>query len=110
EALLFSNPTAIAACVGDAVMATVYKPISLLYWCAGSWGLSYPYTGHLGTGDSPPKQASLAGFRGLAAMHRRTLAKRTYGNDAVCAAHIELMMQKQQYKFGTFFPIPEIAS
>jgi len=110
EAALFSNPTAIAACVADAVAATVYKPIALMYWCAGSWGMSYPYTGHIGSSDSPPRHTSLAAFRGLAAMHRRALAKRTYGDDAVCSAHIDLMMQKQQYKFQTFYPIPEVTS
>jgi conjugal transfer pilus assembly protein TraU len=110
EAGLFANPTAIAACVADAVAATAYKPIAALYWCAGSWGLSYPFTGQLGDSNSPPRMTSLAAFKGLAAMHRRGLAKRTYGNDAVCAAHIDLLMQKQQYKFQTFFPIPETTS
>jgi len=107
EAILFSNPIAIAACTADAAASTAFKPIRLMYWCAGSWGHAYPFTGNTGSADSPPRMTSLLAFRALAALHRRTLAKRTYGNDAVCHARIAPMIQKQQYRLQTFYPIPE---
>ncbi|WP_199041223.1 MULTISPECIES: TraU family protein [unclassified Dyella] len=107
EAKLFSNPLVIASCAADAVASTVNKPIQLMYWCAGTWGHAYPFTGNVNNADSPPRNTSLLTFRALAALHRRTLAKKTYGNDSVCRSSISPMIPKQQYRLQTFYPLPE---
>ncbi len=107
ESKLFANPIAIAACAADAVASTVHKPIQLLFWCAGTWGHAYPFSGNVVDDDSPPRTTSLLTFRALGALHRRTLAKKTYGNSAVCHNMIEPIIPKQQYKLQTFYPMPE---
>lgn len=109
EAVLFANPVAISACMADAAAAsTPIGPLQVMFWCAGSWGTSYPFTGHVGSADSPPRMTSLIAFRALAALHRRGLAKRTHGDDAVCSEHVDPIIQKQQYRLQTFYPIPEV--
>jgi conjugal transfer pilus assembly protein TraU len=84
EAVLFANPVATAACMADAVASTAYKPIPGMFWCNGAHGHGYPFSGinrHEGGIDS----SSSAAARALAAMHRRGLAKKTYGG--ACGVH-----------------------
>lgn len=107
EAVLFANPLAIAACVADAAAATVAQPIGALYWCAGSWGTIYPFSG-MGGRDSEPASASLAATRAIAAMHRRGLANLAMTQAAVCRDIPWPTLPKQQYKLQTVHPIPEI--
>lgn len=45
EAILFANPAAQLACVADSAAATAGYPIDTLFWCAGSWGGIYPFSG-----------------------------------------------------------------
>ena len=47
EALLFANPVSQLSCIPDSVAANAGLPIDPLYWCMGSWGSSYPMTGHM---------------------------------------------------------------
>lgn len=110
EAKLFANMAAIASCTVDGVASTFYKPVAAMFWCAGTWGSVYPYTGFVAGGDDPPRMTSLLTFRALGALHRRTLAKRVYGDSAVCSAQVAPMILKQQYKMQTFYPIPETNS
>jgi len=107
EAKLFANPIAIAACAMDAVASTVAKPLKFMYWCAGTWGHAYPFTGNVNNNDDPERNASLVTFRALAALSRRTLARKTYGDDSTCADSINPMIQKQEYRLQTFYPVPE---
>ena len=45
EAALFGNPIAQFACIADAIAAEVHLPLDILFWCAGSHGSIYPFTG-----------------------------------------------------------------
>lgn len=47
EVLLFANPAAQIACVADSMTSNVWLPTDALYWCMGSWGSTYPMTGHV---------------------------------------------------------------
>lgn len=47
EALLFANPITQIACMADSVTANAGMPLKWLFWCMGSWGSSYPMTGHI---------------------------------------------------------------
>lgn len=107
ESILFANPAAIAACIADAVAATVSQPIPALYWCAGSWGSVYPFAG-IGGVDSEPAAASLAATRITAAMHRRGMASLTMSQQAVCRDIPWPTLPRNQYKFQTVHPIPEV--
>ena len=107
EAVLFANPVATAACMADAVASTAYKPIPGMFWCNGAHGHGYPFSGinrHEGGIDS----SSSAAARALAAMHRRGIAKKTYGGAAVCRDHPYPTLPKQQYRLQVMFPIPEV--
>jgi len=49
----------------------------------------------------------LLSARVLAALHRRGLAHKTYGDDALCGGTIYPMVPKQQYKMSMMFPVTE---
>jgi conjugal transfer pilus assembly protein TraU len=107
EAVVFANPLAVAACTVDCATTTVSKPMASLYWCAGCWGNLYPFTGNIASDSSPPRDTSLLTARVLASLHRKALAHKTYGDEALCSGQIYPMLPKQQYKLSTLFPIAE---
>ena len=45
EAFVFANPIAQGACAADAIASAFNKPLNVLFWCAGSQGSMYPFTG-----------------------------------------------------------------
>ena len=110
EAVLFTNPIANAACIADGAAATVWQPIELLFWCAGTWGGIYPLTGFSSYGGAPQQVASITNTRALVAMHRRLLAKQTKGDAAVCSAIPNPVFVKNQYKWQQMYPVPETIS
>ncbi|MDO8845329.1 MAG: TraU family protein [Methylicorpusculum sp.] len=107
EAIVFANPLAVAACTVDCAVTTAYQPLKSLWWCAGCWGNLYPFVGNIASDGSPPRDSSLLSARVLAALHRRGLAHKTYGDDAMCGGTIYPMIPKQQYKLSMVFPIAE---
>ena len=107
ESAAVASPAAQAACIADAAAATAGHPIDALFWCAGSWGQLYPLAGSHLTHSSMPRNTSLLTTRALAAMHRRGLARRTMGNEALCKARIEPFLPKSQYQFSQVYPKPE---
>lgn len=109
EAALFANPIAIAACAVDCTSATVGVDTAAdsMFWCAGCWGNLYPLTGNIASKGSPPRDSSLLATRATAALHRRGLAWKTFGNDALCGGYIYPMIPKSQYKMSMMFPIAE---
>ena len=107
ESAAVANPAAQAACIADAVAATAGAPLDALFWCAGSWGALYPLAGSHLTHTSMPRNTSLLATRALAAMHRRGLARRTMGSDALCKAQIEPFLPKSQYQLSQAYPWPE---
>jgi conjugal transfer pilus assembly protein TraU len=58
ETLLFGNMPAQLSCIADAVASNAGLPLSPLFWCLGSWGSTYPMSGHVT--DDQLVQASLA--------------------------------------------------
>jgi len=110
EAVIFANPLAVAACVVDCATTTVSQPITSLFWCAGCWGNLYPFTGNIASDASAPRDTSLLTARVLASLHRKALAHKTYGDNALCGGQIYPMIPKQQYKLSTLFPLAEADS
>ena len=107
ESAAVANVAAQAACVADAVAATAGEPLDALFWCAGTWGHLYPLAGAHLAHTSMPRNTSLLATRALAAMHRRGLARRTMGSDALCQAQIEPFLPKSQYQLSQAYPRPE---
>lgn len=107
EVAVAANPLLQAACPADCAATTFGNPIDRMWWCAGCWGNLYPFTGNVPAGGSPPRVTSLLATRALASLHRRGLAWRTIGDDALCGGEIYPMMPKQQYKMSQLYPLPE---
>lgn len=107
EAALVANPLAAMACVADAVAANSGEPLKQLFWCAGSWGELYPLSGHNIGGKDIVRDGALFSTRILAALHRRGLARRTMGNDAMCGGKIDPTLPKLQYRLNMLYPLPE---
>nr|WP_093320035.1 TraU family protein [Thorsellia anophelis] len=110
EAASVAYPETITACMSDAIAASSGEPIDALFWCVGSWGHLYPLSGHTLAMGSIAENTSHLAARAIAASHRRGLARRTMGNDALCGPVIEPMMIKSQYKMSMFYPVPESQS
>lgn len=107
ESTIFANPISLAACMADAGAAAVDKPLDELFWCAGAWGGIYPLSGYVETKSSMASKTSLLAARSVAALHRRLLARKTAGNDALCSAPIFPTIPKSQYKMNMMYPVPE---
>jgi conjugal transfer pilus assembly protein TraU len=107
EAVVAATPVMQAACPVDCAASTVNKPINKMWWCAGCWGNLYPFEGNVPSGGSPPRVSSLLATRSIAALHRRGLARRTVGDEAVCGGKLYPMIPKEQYRLSMMFPIPE---
>ncbi|RYY74434.1 MAG: conjugal transfer protein TraU [Gammaproteobacteria bacterium] len=107
EAAAVANPVAAAACAADAAAAATGHPIKSMFWCAGSWGTIYPLSGNQYATSSLVKNTSLLKVKVLAGLHRRGLARRTAGADAMCEAKIDLTFPKDMYKYTLTYPLPE---
>lgn len=60
EVLLFANPIAQIACIADSLAANVGFPLDTLFWCQGSWGSTYPITGHVNSSNYTQANAAAA--------------------------------------------------
>lgn len=107
EAALIATPLAATACVPDAIAANVSEPIKELFWCAGSWGTLYPFTGNVFGRDGILRTTSLMATRTLAALHRRGLEWLTIGDKNMCGGEIAPFLPKNQYRFTLMYPTPE---
>ena len=59
ESLLFANPLAQVTCAVDSIAATMQYPLDPLFWCMGTWGSSYPLTGHWSGKDKTAAAAAI---------------------------------------------------
>lgn len=109
DALFTGNPLAVGACAADAASANLGLPNDALYWCAGSWGLMNPLSGHLRSRlGTDPTLTSLVGIRHQSLLHRRGMGLETTGDAALCGGHPVPFMQKSQYRMSRIYPSPEL--
>jgi conjugal transfer pilus assembly protein TraU len=104
EAILFANPIAQAACIADAIASSTYKPLDFLFWCAGSQGHLYPFTGNVNGGVSSIQISSLITEKLMAKLHRQLMLPITSGPDAMCQPYPFPIIKKSQYRLQTTFP------
>lgn len=107
ESIVFSNPISIASCLADALASSTDQPIDEMFWCAGSWGSVYPFSGYISGKSSLATKTSLLATRSVAALHRRLLARKTMGKDHMCSADIYPTIPKSQYKMNMLYPVAE---
>ncbi|MFQ1018102.1 conjugal transfer pilus assembly protein TraU [Gilliamella sp. BG7] len=100
ESAMFGNLIAQAACVADATSSMFGMPLDPLFWCAGSHGSLYPFTGHIPMEYSPFQSTLLAAERMAFKMHRQGLVMNTIGaNKAVCYAYPSAVIPKSRWRY-----------
>lgn len=98
EAFLFANPIAQGACAADALASAVSKPLNPLFWCAGSHGSLYPFTGSVSNQASPQAASVLLSERMDYKLHRQGMILNSVGADtAVCYEYPSPVMPKDRY-------------
>jgi conjugal transfer pilus assembly protein TraU len=102
EALVFGNPIAQLACSADSIAATKGSPLNTLFWCMGSWGNAYPFTGTIGSNDIVEANAGIAA-RSIYMMGRTGLLLDS-GIDA-CGAVPTPIWKKSHYKIQLLRPV-----
>lgn len=108
ESAATANPAAIEACAIEAMkMSTGDWPIDHMYWCLGSWGTLYPLTGQQAPVGGYNKLTAKLAARQVAAMHRRGLERKTFGEGALCDADFAPMLPKTQYRISHFWPLAD---
>jgi conjugal transfer pilus assembly protein TraU len=107
EASIVASPPMQMACVADAAASTFFNPIEQLFWCAGTWGNIYPFSGNFTGNASAAVNQNLLAVRAMAMLHRRGLAWKTIGEGSLCNAQIYPSLPKRQYKLNYFFPEAE---
>lgn len=107
ESVAVANPEAAIACVADAASSNSGHPIDSMFWCAGSWGQIYPFVGMTYNMHGIVENTSLLKMKVLAALHRRGVAHRTMGDDAMCEGRIDHIVKKSMYKFTVLHPVAE---
>ncbi len=110
EAYLLANAEAQAACVEDAVAADAGLPQDLTYWCAGSQGIMYPFTGNVTEHISGVQGSVLIAERVTMYLHRWPayrsfcMIKDTSPND-LCAESCNFKMPKSRYRYQMLYPV-----
>lgn len=107
EAALIASPFGIVACIPDAFMSQIDKPIQTLYWCSGAWGVTFPAAGHTTYLNDMWNSTSLMTTRVLYQLHRRAIEWGTVGRSAMCGGEIRPYLPKAQYRFSVFHPVAE---
>lgn len=106
EALVFGNPIAQLACAADSIAAATGNPINHLFWCMGSWGNAYPFTGSIGATDRVEANAGIAA-RSIYMMGRTGLLLDP-GVDA-CGSVYTPIWKKSHYKLQLMRPVKDNA-
>ena len=104
EALLFGNPVTNLACIADSIAAQADRPLSLLFWCKGSWGNAYPLTGRVTSNDYVQSSASAAAGL-IYKLHRQLVFWATWGHEALCHKIPFPIWQKDAYRMQIILPI-----
>jgi conjugal transfer pilus assembly protein TraU len=109
EAILFGNPAAQLSCAIDSLAAVAGLPLDSMFWCAGSQGSIYPFTGNAGTRASNPSNAVLMTERMNAKLHREGLILES-SSTGLCFAHYSPILPKSRYRYQFTNPIPSYCS
>lgn len=102
EALLFANPAAQIACTADSVASNAGIPLSPLFWCMGSWGSSYPLSGHIDNENYVEANAGIAA-RMIYKLSRELLICDTGVN--ICGCVPTPIWVKQNYRLQIAKPV-----
>lgn len=111
EAMLFSNVIAQGACAADAIASAFNKGIDALFWCAGSQGSMYPFTGWTSNEFSPLQSSVLLSERMAYKLHRQGMIMNTVGADtAVCFEYPSPILPKERWRYQMVNMYPDVAA
>lgn len=110
EAIIMANPAGLAWCAVDCATTTANQQKESFYGCAGCDGFLYPLTGNVPAQTDPVAGSSLITQRVLASLHRKGLAQKTIGDEAMCKPEYFPTIPRSQYRFSMIYPVPEAAS
>lgn len=100
EALLFGNLIAQSSCAVDAAAATARLPLNALFWCAGSQGSMYPFTGYVSNEYNTLMSSVLLSERMAFKLHRQGMIMNSVGADsAVCFEYPSAIIPKDRYRY-----------
>jgi len=110
EAFLFANPIAQGACAADALASAVSMPLNSLFWCAGSHGSLYPFTGFVPDQASPQAASVLLSERMAYKLHRQGMIMNSVGqNNKVCFEYPSPVMPKDRFRYQMVNMYPDSA-
>ena len=100
EAILFANPIAQGACAADAMASAFHMPLDILFWCAGSQGSMYPFSGWVSNESSPLQSSLLVSERMAYKLHRQGQIMESIGKDkAVCYEYPSPIIPKERWRY-----------
>ncbi len=111
EAFIFANPIAQSACALDSISVIKKNglPLDSLFWCAGSQGSMYPFSGHSSSSQSPVASAIHMTERLDYKMHRMGLIEDStpVGDNpsSVCSTHYSPILKKSRYRYEMVNPV-----
>ena len=100
EAILFGNPLTYGACMADAT-ASVKRPVNSLFWCMGSWGMTYPLSGSIVSTDYTEANIALAA-RGIFLMGRLGMLR--HSSDDGCSSILAPIWKKDRFRLQIMHP------
>lgn len=106
EGEIFGNVLAEFACAVDSVTASLGYPLDPLFWCAGTWGPVYPFSGNSSHVGDQFSVNNLIQAKFLARSHRLGVQMQTIGPSAVCYSHSNPIWIKSQYRYNQVGPFP----
>lgn len=110
EAFLFNNPIAQGACAADATASAGSMPLNSLFWCAGSHGGMYPFTGYTSGDRSPQATSVLLSERMAYKLHRQGMIMNSVGKDNdVCFEYPSPIIPKDRYRYQMVNMYPDTA-
>lgn len=108
DAIPIANPVGRAICIADGTKTAITGKAGEEAWfCAGLDGPLYPLTGTIAGDNHFIRNTQLITSRAIAALHRRGIARTTYGKAAMCQPQYDPMVPKAQYKISMMYPSPE---
>ena len=105
ESAVFANKLAQASCAIDAVAATVQQPLDAMFWCAGSWGSTYPLTGNANATAGRMQSAELEGAKMIARLARVGLLWDSVGPWAECSPVPMPIWIKSEFTIDQTYPM-----
>lgn len=106
ESVLFANPVAQFACMGDCAAASLGLPLDPLFWCAGCQGSAYPLSGHVQAHVSGVQASLLLTERMIYKLHRQGMLFGSIGTEGLCQKYPMPIWRKSQYRSQMTFPVP----